>query len=86
MVAVEHLLVFLRDADQRGVTVLLAGVRPNLATILRNVRLNEWFPADRIYPEKDENYSATLNAVRNAYRLLSRENAAEVKEAAYYLV
>jgi SulP family sulfate permease len=86
VVAVEHLERFLRDADQRGVTVLLAGVRPNLAKILHNVRLDEWFPADRIYPEKDENHSATLNAVRDAYRLLSRENETERKEAVYYLV
>ncbi|MBV9998344.1 MAG: SulP family inorganic anion transporter [Verrucomicrobia bacterium] len=86
VVAVEHLERFLRDADQRGVTVLLAGVRPNLAKILRNVRSNEWFPADRIYPEKDENHSATLNAVRDAYALLNREHATERKEAAYYLV
>ena len=68
---------FLRDAEKRGVTVLLAGVRPNLAKILRNVRFNEWLPADRIYPEKDETYSATLNAVRHAYRLLNQESQRE---------
>lgn len=86
VVVVEHLERFLRDAHQRGLTVLLAGVRPDLAKILRNIRSDEWLPADRIYPEKDENHSATLNAVRDAYRLLSRENATEGKEAAYYLV
>ena len=86
VVAVEHLERFLRDAAQRGVTVFLAGVRPNLLKMLRNVRLTEWFPADRIYPEKDENYSATLNAVRDACRHLSQANETEVKEAVYYLV
>jgi sulfate permease, SulP family len=86
VVAIEHLERFLRDAEKRGVTVLLAGVRPNLAKILRNVRFNEWLPADRIYPEKDETYSATLNAVRHAYRLLNQESQREEKEAVYYLV
>lgn len=86
VVAVEHLERFLRDADERGVTVLLAGVRPSLAKILRNVRSDEWFPGDRIYPEKEENHSATLNAVRDAYKLLSQENETERKEAVYYLV
>jgi SulP family sulfate permease len=64
--------------------VLLAGVGPSLAKILRNVHFNEWLPEDRIYPEKDEKFSATLNAVRHAYRLLNREHKSD--EAAYYLV
>jgi SulP family sulfate permease len=84
VVAIEHLEHFLRDAEKRGVTVLLAGVRPNLAKILRNVHFNEWLPEDRIYPEKDEKFSATLNAVRHAYRLLNQERKSD--EAAYYLV
>jgi SulP family sulfate permease len=86
VVAIEHLERFLRDSEKRGVTVLLAGVRPNLAKILHNVRFNEWLPPDRIYTEKDEVYSATLNAVRHAYRLLNQERTDEEKEAAYYLV
>jgi SulP family sulfate permease len=86
VVAIEHLERFLRDAQERGVTVLLAGVRPNLAKILRNVKFNEWLPADRIYPEKDENYSATLNAVRHAYSLLPQQNSTDEREAVYYLV
>jgi sulfate permease, SulP family len=84
VVAIEHLEHFLRDAEKRGVTVLLAGVGPSLATILRNVHFNEWLPEDRIYPEKDEKFSATLNAVRHAYRLLNQERKSD--EAAYYLV
>jgi sulfate permease, SulP family len=86
VVAIEHLEHFLRDAEKRGVTVLLAGVRPNLAKILRNVHLNQWLPEDRIYPEKDEKFSATLNAVRHAYRLLNQERKSEGHEAVYYLV
>jgi SulP family sulfate permease len=86
VVAIEHLERFLRDAEKRGVTVLLAGVRPSLAKILRNVHFHEWLPPDRIFPEKEEKFSATLSAVRHAYRLLSEESKTEEKEAVYYLV
>ncbi|MBV8376899.1 MAG: sodium-independent anion transporter, partial [Verrucomicrobia bacterium] len=86
MVAIEHLEHFLRDAEKRDLTVLLAGVRPNFANILRNVQFHKWLPTERIYTEKDEAYSATLNAVRDAYRLLGQENKTGEKEAAYYLV
>jgi len=64
----------------------LAGVRPNLAKILRNLHFNEWLPTDRIYPEKEEIYPATLNAVRRACRVLTREDKTDEKEAVYYLV
>jgi sulfate permease, SulP family len=86
VVAIEHLEHFLREAEKRGVTVLLAGVRPNLAKILRNVHFDEWLPADRIYPDKDEKFSATLNAVRHAFRLLDQEPASEDNQEVYYLV
>lgn len=86
MVAIEHLERFMRDANKRGVTVLLAGVHPELATILRNVRFHEWLPADCIYPEKEDEYSATLNAIRHAYTLLSQSDGFNEEKAAYYLV
>ena len=91
VVAIEHLEHFLHEADKRGVTVLLAGVRPDLAAILRNLRFADWLPADRIFPEEGERYSATLHAVRHAYQLLGGSGSeaglsAVEKEAAYYLV
>jgi sulfate/thiosulfate-binding protein len=86
VVAIEHLEHFLRDAEKRGVVVLLAAVRADLAKILRNVRFQEWLPTDHIYAEKNEMYSATLNAVRHAYQLLNQEHKEEGQEAVYYLV
>ena len=65
--------------------MLLAGVHPQLETILRNVRFHEWLPADCIYPEKEDLYSATLTAVRHAYTLLSRTDGAKEQKAVYYL-
>jgi SulP family sulfate permease len=92
-------LLILHDAKKRGVTVLLAGVRPDFMQIMRNVRINKWFPADHIFAEEDRMYSATLRAVRYANQLASQNgdgkgvsqggtNTApdEGEEAAYYLV
>ena len=91
VVAVEHLEHFLRDAQGRGVTVLLAGVRPDLLKILNNVRFQDWLPADRIFPEEDEIFSATLRAVRHAYKLAGKnaqgeESGIAEEEPLYYLV
>jgi sulfate permease, SulP family len=96
-VAVEELDHFLHDAEKQGVTVLLAGLRPDFVKILGNVGLTGWFPADHIFPEEDKIFSATLRAVRYAYRLIHEKAAAEgtntdhsslrqSEEAAYYLV
>ena len=97
--AIEHLERFLRDARAQGVTVLLAGVRPDFVRILRNVRINEWFPTEHIFAEEDRFFSATLRAVRYANQLASQSGegraadqadastaADQGEEAAYYLV
>ena len=59
---------------------------PNLEKILRNLHIDDLLPANSIYPEKEEAYSATLNAVRYACKLISHETKADEKEAVYYLV
>ncbi len=91
VVAVEHLEHFLRDSEKRNLTVLLAGVRPEMLKMMYNLGFQEWLAADRVYPEKEEVYSATLDAVRHAYKLLAQSSAAgspsrEERETAYYLV
>ena len=86
VVAIEHLERFLRQSQNEDITVLLAGVRPSLAKILRNLSFDKWLPADRIYPEHEEVYSATLNAVRYACKLLNRNGDTRGSEAVYYLV
>ena len=60
---------FVREETDRGVTVLLAGVQPDLWTLLTNVGFDEWFPSERVFPEEDEEFSATLKAVRYAHAL-----------------
>lgn len=93
MVSIEHLERFLRDAEKRGVTVLLAGLGPNFVKILENVNFHAWLPADRFFPDEGEKYSSTLNAVRHARKLLSEKVgggeqplSASDEEAFYYLI
>lgn len=69
VVVVERLERFLREEAARGVTVLLAGVQPDLRAVLRNVGFDRWFPPEHLFPEEDEEFSATLKAVRYAHGL-----------------
>ena len=90
-VFLERLEDFLREAEKKGVIVLLAGVRPDFAQGLRNLKFDEWLPPDRIFREDETEHSATLAAVRHAYELLGLESprrpAHEPGEAElYYLI
>jgi anti-anti-sigma regulatory factor len=75
VVAVEQLERFLNDADRRGVTLMLAGIRLDFLRLLENVGLTTWFPADQIFLEEDEAFSATLRAVRHANQLANGHRA-----------
>jgi sulfate permease, SulP family len=81
VVCIEHIERFLREQSARGVTVLLAGVRPDTLTALKNIGIKRWFPADQVFPEEEEEYSATLNAVRYAQAKLSAIESAESRDA-----
>jgi sulfate permease, SulP family len=64
VVCIERLEHFLREETACGVTVLLAGVRPDTAAIFTNINLASWFPASQVFPEEEQQYSSTLKAVR----------------------
>ena len=68
-VVIQRIEKFVREETDRGVTVLLAGVQADLWTLLTNVGFDKWFPAERVFPEEDEEFSATLKAVRYAHAL-----------------
>jgi SulP family sulfate permease len=70
MVALERFDRFLHDMEKQGITVLLCGVRPDFAKAMRNLNFDEWLPADHVFREEDEKYSATLKAVRHVHELL----------------
>ena len=62
---------FLREENGREhggtrVAILLAGVRPDTLKLLRKNGFDDWFPAEQVFPEEAEEYSATLRAVRYA--------------------
>ncbi|MDT5350717.1 MAG: sulfate permease, SulP family [Mycobacterium sp.] len=67
VVCIERIEHFLREERAHGVTVLLAGVRPDTLGLAKNVGFQRWFPEEHIFPEEDEQYSATLRAVRYAH-------------------
>lgn len=67
VVVIERIERFLREETERGVTVLLAGVQPDLRAVLTNVGFDRWFPPEHVFPEENEEFSATLKAVRYAH-------------------
>jgi SulP family sulfate permease len=71
VVCIERIEHFLREETGRGVAVLLAGVRPDTLHVLNNVGFESWFVAEHVFPEEDEEYSATLKAVRYAHNKLA---------------
>ena len=72
-VVTERIERFLHEETARGVTVLLAGVQPDLWALLKNVGFANWFPSEHVFPEEDEEFSATLKAVRYAREQLSAQ-------------
>ena len=76
-VVIERLEKFVREETDSGVTVLLAGVQADLWTLLTNVGFDKWFPSERVFPEEDEEFSATLKAVRYAHALRGFDEAGE---------
>ena len=66
-----------RGSTPNGITVLLAGVRPDFLQAITRLRFQEWYTPDHIFPEEGEDDdfdSATLKAVRYAYQLLGEDN------------
>jgi SulP family sulfate permease len=96
VVCIERLEHFLRYAQRDGLVALLAGLRPALIGVLGDLHFSEWYPADRLCPEEDDKWSATVRAVRHAYASLAGSNTCAhcaarlpTEEAAldlYYLV
>ncbi len=81
-VVIERIERFLREQTARGVTVLLAGVQPDLWAVLKNVGFEHWFPPEHVFPEEDEEFSATLKAVRYAHAQLEAPEPGALLDAA----
>ena len=94
-VALEMLDRFLAEARENGLTVILAGLRPQLLAALARVGIPRRHSSDLIFPEEEKDFSATLNAVRSAYALAARQARGDEARAwpditksqlAYYLI
>ncbi len=71
-VCLELLDRFLERMGEKGVVVLLCGVRPDLAKVLRSSGLEPRLGIHRVFHETtDVDFSSTLEAVRHAYDLLA---------------
>jgi SulP family sulfate permease len=84
-VCFERLEHGIREAKAEGITVLLAGVRPDLLRGMSRLHFDRWFPRDHWFLEEDDPDSATLKAVRKAYELLGIQRPPELAPV-YYLV
>jgi len=82
VVVIERIEKFVREETDRGVTVLLAGVQADLWKLLTNVGFDKWFPSERVFPEEEVEFSATLKAVRYAHALRGFDEAGEPVPAA----
>lgn len=77
MVCLEHLEYFLEQMQRRGVTVLLCGVRAELAEVLKRLGFDACLPPAQVFLEDapagegdGPALSSTLRAVKRAYELL----------------
>jgi SulP family sulfate permease len=88
VVFMERLEQFLRGSKANGLTVLLAGVRPDLAQCLTNLRFTDWLTKDQIFYEENVVFSATMKAVSRVYHLLGkpRPGAESPSEEFTYMV
>jgi len=90
----EHLEHFLHEMLPAGRTVLLCGVRPEVAGPMASLHFDNWLPEGSVFLEEEELYSSTIKAVRRAYELLKSnscdhcgsQEAAAVSDPLYYLV
>ncbi|ACK51764.1 sulphate transporter [Methylocella silvestris BL2] len=96
VVALEVLDHFLSSTKAKGLTVLLAGVRPDLLAALGKIGVADRLSPDFIFIEEEQDYSATLKAIRRAYALAAIEaksrgaepewESFKANKLAYYLV
>ena len=85
VVCLERLEHFLRECERHGVTVLLAGIRPDLLEAMERLGFGAWYPAERLFPQADDGDSATLAAIRSASRRSGADGEAATAEFAYPL-
>jgi SulP family sulfate permease len=95
MVCMKLFEQFLHDMHDRGVTVLLCGVRADFAEAMANLRFQDLLPPDRVLLENTTvPGSSTVEAVRRAYELVGphpcsnslHQSESEASEPLYYMI
>jgi SulP family sulfate permease len=95
LVFLERLEHFLHEMSRDGKTVLLCGVRPELAEAMARLHFQDWLREGSVFLEEEVLYSSTIKAVRRAYELMEdnccahcrrKERSATEADALYYLV
>jgi SulP family sulfate permease len=85
-VCLERLENFLKACAQRNVSVLLAGVQPDLLAAAGRLGFFTWYPQERVYAQGKDEDSATVAAIRHVYRELQRSSTdADPERRLYYL-
>jgi sulfate permease, SulP family len=64
VVSLEHLEHFLKHAQSQGITVWLAGLRPDLLSAFDRLDFWAWLPRDHVFTQGVDEDSATLAAIR----------------------
>jgi SulP family sulfate permease len=94
-VCLQLLESFIQKMEARNVTVLLCGVRPDMAKTLHTTRIWHHLGPERVFLESPHVWSSTLDAVRAAYDRLKgdicatcpRRTQEEItKETWYYMI
>jgi SulP family sulfate permease len=73
MVCLERLQNFLKEMHAHKVTVLLSGVREDLAQSLHSLHSDQWLPPECVFREGSLETPSTLLAVRRAYEILGED-------------
>jgi SulP family sulfate permease len=80
MVCLERFEHFIGDLKAKGITVLLCGVRPDLAKAMKNMGFSNWLSPDQVFPEEDDKDSGTIKAVRHAYGLVEQNECEHCRQ------
>jgi SulP family sulfate permease len=73
VVSLEHFENFLKSAQAAGLTVWLAGLKPDLLESFRRLGFSSWIPDDHVFSQGADEESATLAAIRSIRSVLHGE-------------
>jgi SulP family sulfate permease len=77
VVSLEHFEHFLKSARTAGLTVWLAGLKPDLLASFERVGFSSWIQPDHVFAQGADEESATLAAIRSIRSVLHGEPVEE---------